>query len=252
MWSTDAPFKLDSRFWGMATPPQMPTPQDEVFLKASEDFLGTMNLARNALALTRYCYEHRNHDPILDDEELFWEYRAAASLWLSTSSDRILDYFVMARFGITSPKDLTKIDGYNKFEPQSKFFTRVFGFPGEEYQGQDAKEAHKKLHELARQLDGFRLTRNEIVHEIASRRGHNAQKSLKYQREKAEQVPYVPRKFDHSKEGLATLAETSRLFVTAKQAELQEALSKLKEWYSLLVKAASLVFEFEYWKRIGK
>lgn len=112
-----------------------------------------------------------------------------------------------------------------------------------------AKNAHKKLIKLAEQMDDFRQMRNEIVHEIASRHGDSALKSLIFQREEAQQVSYVPRKFDYSKEGLAT---TANALADAKQAELLDTLSKLKDWYRLLVKAASLVFEFEYWKRIGK
>lgn len=34
--------------------------------------------------------------------------------------------------------------------------------------------------------------------------------------------------------------------------ELEDAITVLKDWYMLLVRASGLVFEFEYWKRIGK
>ncbi|MGD0368326.1 MAG: hypothetical protein ABSA94_12795, partial [Acidobacteriaceae bacterium] len=250
MWITDSPFELEFAFWDRSSPPPLPTSRDEVFYKAGEDFLGTMDLARNALALTRYCYEHRKPAPILDDEELFWEYRAAASLWMNISSDRLLEYFVMARFGIATKK-LIATQEFKKFDRKSGILARVFGLPGNG-EGPLAIDAGKGLVELAEPMDALRRTRNEIVHEIASRCGSNALKLLNHQREEAAKSPYVPRRFDMSKEGLASLADTSKLLADGKQAELLDVLSKLKEWYCLLVKAASLVFEFEYWKRTGR
>ena len=102
MWDLDAPFTLDFAFWDRSTPPPSPTDRQEALHKAGEDFVGTMDLARNAIALTRYCYEHGKPPEVLDEEELFWEHHAAACLWMSTSTDRLLDYFVMARFGLTA------------------------------------------------------------------------------------------------------------------------------------------------------
>ena len=40
--------------------------------------------------------------------------------------------------------------------------------------------------------------------------------------------------------------------VEARQKELRNALQELREWYLLLARAGSLVFEYEYWKRINR
>jgi|ERR1035437_10159977 hypothetical protein len=106
MWTTDAPFELDFNFWHRTVPPPRPTEQDEIFHTAGEDFIGTMELARNSIGLTRYSWEQRKPDDVLDDEETFWEYRASAAIWLNICSDRVRDYFVMARFGV--PTGTTK------------------------------------------------------------------------------------------------------------------------------------------------
>jgi hypothetical protein len=250
MWDLDAPFKLDFAFWDRSTPPPSPTDRQEAFHKAAEDFIGTMDLAQNALALTRYCYEHRKRPDVLDEEELFWEHHAAACLWMNISSDRLLDYFVMARFSITVKK-LTSRPDFRRLDNEIGLITRIFGMPGNN-EGPQAKVASEGLIKLSEQLDTLRKTRNEIVHEIASRRGRNAFIALMNQRKDAEQVPYTPLTFNHSKEGLATLSEVSQFLAEAKHAELINALSQLKAWYKLLVRAASLIFEFEYWIRIEK
>jgi hypothetical protein len=203
-----------------------------------------MDLARNALAFARYCYEHRKPAAPLDEEDLFWEYHAASVLWLNISSDRLRDYFVMARFGITMQE-------FKKLHEKNGIFARAFRLPGND-EGTQAKAAGKELVKRAERIGAFRQTRNQIVHEIASRSGSNALKLLEHQREEATQSPYVPRTFDTSKEGLAALTHATALLADTRQTELLDALSSLKEWYGLLVKAASLVFEFEYWKRIGK
>src|SRR6266540_392309 len=112
MWTTDAPFKLEFNFWHQTVPPPEPTERDEIFHKAGEDFIGTMELARNSIGLNRYSWEHRKPGHMLNDEETFWEHRAAAALWLNIASDRIRDYFVMARFGL-STKEYNKLHEKN-------------------------------------------------------------------------------------------------------------------------------------------
>ena len=57
MWTTDAPFELDFNFWDRSSPPPNPTERDEIFHKAGEDFIGTMEIARNSLA-TKTRFNH--------------------------------------------------------------------------------------------------------------------------------------------------------------------------------------------------
>ena len=244
IWITDAPFKLDHNFWHRTVPPPEPTKQDEIFHKAATDFIGTMELARNSIGLTRYSWEHRRPDYVLDDEDTFWEYRATAVLWLNVASDRIRDYFVMARFGI-SAKEYKKLD-----EKKNGIYARPFRMhqTGErEY----AKKAALGVMPLAERLGTFRRTRNEIVHDTASRRGRSALVSLSNQREEAKKKPFVPRSMTTVVFDSSGRAEAIKAIEEAKQKELRGALRELREWYLLLVRASSMVFEFEYWKRIN-
>ncbi|SNT13626.1 hypothetical protein SAMN05421770_104328 [Granulicella rosea] len=83
MWCTDAPFKPRSNVWDRTTAPIMPSERDEIFYKAGEDFIGTMELAKHAIGMVLYSFEHRKPDNILDDTLSFWEYRASATIWLN-------------------------------------------------------------------------------------------------------------------------------------------------------------------------
>jgi hypothetical protein len=152
----------------------------------------------------------------------------------------------MARFGMTR-KQFKTLEKKNN----DRSFALPFNLPGTD-EGRFTTEASKELVKLAEKIEDYRRVRNSIVHETASRRGSNASRLLGYRLEEAQQVPYTPRTFDTSNEGLAALADRSKSLAEIKDAELRNALAQLKEWYGLFVKAASFVFEFEYWKRIGK
>ena len=244
MWTTDAPFELDHNFWHRTVPPPEPTEQDEIFHKAAEDFIGTMELARNSIGLTRYSWEHRKPDEALDDEETFWEYRATAVLWLNIASDRIRDYFVMARFGITGKE-------YKTLHEKNGIYARPFRMH-QAGEGKLARGIALELMPFAERLGKFRRTRNDIVHGIASRRGRNALISLNNQRKEAKQSVFVPQSPKTAMLDWSGTAAAIRAMTEEKQKELRDALQELREWYFLLVRAGSMVFEFEYWKRINR
>ena len=242
MWTTTGPFEPDLGVWERTTPPLNPTKRDEILYTAGEDFVGTMELARNSFGLTLYSWHHRKPSEVLDDEELFWEYHAATILWLNIASDRIRDYFVMARFGMPPKK-------YKRVYPNNGGYADPFQMH-QASEGELASKAAVELQPLAEQLGTFRVTRNKIVHRIASREGRNAATSISLQREEAQQNPAPPLPspmpdFEASRELIKALEE-------GKQSELRRALQQLREWYLLLVRAGSLVFEFEYWKRINR
>lgn len=243
MWSTDAPFEPDF-FWERTVPPLEPTERDEIFYKAGEDFIGTMELARNSLGLTRYSWEHRRPDNVLDDEDTFWEHRAGTVLWLNIASDRIRDYFVMARFGISTKQ-------YHKLHEKNGIYARPFRMH-QAGEGKLARKAAVELLPFAERLGRFRRTRNEIVHSIASRQGSNAVISLTNQREAATRIPFVPQSSTPAILDSKGWNETIKAIEEARQKELRDAVQELREWYLLLVRVGSIVFELEYWKRVNR
>jgi hypothetical protein len=244
IWTSDAPFRLSWNVWDRSAPPPMPSQRDETFYKAGEDFIGTMELARNAIGLTLYSCEHRKPDNIMDDAEYFWEHSAAASIWMNIAADRIRDYFVMARFGVTAKEYATRGRGNGGY---------LYPFRAQQpNEAPRTKEAIDALVADVKKLEQRRNSRNKIVHEVASRQGSNAVLSLKSQREESSKTPYVPRSTSELIKNPKGWNETIEALSAERKKELEDAISDLKEWYLLLVHAAGLAFEYEYWKRIGK
>ena len=241
MWLQDVPFQLDEDLWHRKSAPPNPTARDEFFLKSGEDFIGTMNLSRRALGVA--LYSQANHDPknLIDDEDHFWEYRAITAQWLNIASDRIRDYFVMARFQIS-------YDDFRKLDDKKRRYHRPFTVPRVS-EGPNATAVLRKLSPAAVRVTQFRQTRNRIVHEIASRQGSNALRYLHDQRKEAQQVPFVPRLIENANWGAKSLADMGKQFNDERLKEGSEAVSQLKTWYLTLVEAGSMVFEFECWNR---
>src|ERR1035441_8690499 len=183
MWLIDRPFELDFHFWGRDAPVE-PTAREKALLLLGEDFVGTMDLARNALGLCLYCHANRKPDEILEDDEYFWEQRTTATVWLSTASDRIRDYFVIARFQITVSELINQDRAFKRFS--HAFEIR------DPRSGPYANDVLEKLKPLAERLADARQTRNKIIHEIASRRACNAALTLKLQHDEVRRREVKP------------------------------------------------------------
>jgi hypothetical protein len=238
MWTMDAPYELDWEriFRGQSTP--VPTPREKTFLRTGQDFVGTMNLARNAMGVAKYSIANSDLSNIADDEEPFWEYRAIAAQWLNIAADRIREYFIMARFG--------KSEGeFNATQPDRPTYARPFQLRGPN-EGPGASAAAVKLIPLVRRLMAFRRTRNGIVHKIASRVAENAVGLL------VSQIQPGVRKSEQETPNLSSTWDMAQYVTALRGREMSLAFSHLKDWYLLLVQAGALAFEFEYWKRIGK
>ncbi len=243
MWTTHAPFEPASAFWNEESPPPLPSERDEIFHLAGEDFFGTMEFARNTIGATLYCLEHRKPDYILDDDEQFWEYRATATVWLTIASDRLRDYFVMARFNMT----------FKEYRKQNENKNGIFARPFRMHNRGEtpyAKSTALKLVRAAERIGKLRQTRNEIVHSLASRQGHNAMISLGFQHEEA--MKHVPRPSAEAMKRSVDWNQTVRALSDTRSEQFRDALAVLKDWYMLLVEASALAIEFEYWKRIAK
>jgi hypothetical protein len=243
IWSTDAPFEPDWFGWNRTKPPAMPTKQQEAYYKAAEDFLGTMELARNAIGLVLYSFEHRKPDNILDESEPFWEHSAGAALWLNIAADRIREYYVTARFDMP-------LEEYESQGTRNSFRKPFDAF--EPNETPNAQKAAASLRSDAKGLDRRRNARNTIVHEVASRQGRNALLSLKHQKEASTQTPYEPRTSETFVAEVKTWKETTEAIQAEQKKEMEGTIADLKNWYLLSVRACALAFEYEYWKRIGR
>jgi hypothetical protein len=150
----------------------------------------------------------------------------------------------MARFGITAEE-------YKKLHEKNRIYARPFRMH-QAGEGTLARGIALEAMPLAERLGKFRRTRNEIVHGIASRRGRSALVSLNNQRTEAKQCAFVPRSAKTAMPDWSETAAVIKAVAEEKQKELRDALQELREWYLLLVRAGSMVFEFEYWKRINR
>jgi hypothetical protein len=234
IWISDAPYESAWHrvFGGRDTPP--PSPREIAFLRTGEDFVGTMDLARNAIGTSLYALVHTDFVDIHDEQ--FWEWHAISAQWLSIASDRLREYFVMARFGLTE----------RAFKKQYRDL-RDFSAPFKHHvngEGPTTLESAKTLIALTEELQEYRHKRHEIVHEVASRA---AEVALDLIHSEVQGAAPAGVKCDpaawHSIE--ADIARTRRT-------ELNTAFETLRKWYFTLVRAGGLTFEFEYWKRLGR
>ena len=100
MWLTDPPFQHDDE--ALTSEGKVvsyePTKRDEVLLRNGEDFVGTMEFARHSLGMA-LCYQGvENQKYNIFGKAPFWHALATSLLWLNIASDRLRDYFLMARF----------------------------------------------------------------------------------------------------------------------------------------------------------
>ena len=76
--------------------------------------------------------------------------------------------------------------------------------------------------------------------------------SLNNQRKEAKQSVFVPQSPKTAMLDWSGTAAAIKAITEEKQKELRYALQELREWYFLLARLGSMVFEFEYWKRINR
>ena len=244
MWLQDAPFQLNRNVWHRKTPPPAPTLRDEFFLRAGEDFVGTMNFARRALGLALYSHTQYDATNLLDEDDPLWEHHAIAAQWLNIASDRVRDYFVMARFNVTT-------DEFLKLDREHKTFHRAFTIP-ETDEGPNALTVLKQLRALIPTMKKNRKMRNDIVHAVASRQGQNALSSLQNQREEAFGIPFEPKSLENLSKNYEDHGKIIAKLANDRVNERVAMIEQLRSWYLNLVDAGSMAFEYEYWRRVGK
>jgi hypothetical protein len=200
-----------------------PTKRDEFLLRNGEDFVGTMIFARRSIGMALCYAELAEPINIVSEQTEFWHEYSTAMLWLNIASERLRDYFLMAKFGLTNKK-------YVKANAKRGAYAAPFEEALEETPG-NKKELLSTLVAIAKIIQDHRHSRNVIVHEIASQA---AQRSVSLLHEQRIQAGNKPPKTSTPISDFQKMADAN---------------SMLKVWYEHLVKASSLVFEFEYFNR---
>jgi hypothetical protein len=231
MWEMNPPFEHD---WGVLLeegrrPKYAPSKRDEVLLKSGEDLTGTMIFARRSLGLA-LCFAAVAKPDVIGGNDQFWQEYAATLMWLNIASDRLRDFFLMARFGQTT--DQYRECYRNEHNP--KDYRVPYSAPfktSTEDVATDLKSYLEELSRLADNLQQHRRKRGDRVHQIATMSAQRSVDLLQEQRRLAGKTtnPNGPILQDEA---------------------LPPAIEEMKLWFERLIKATSLVFEFEYFSRV--
>jgi hypothetical protein len=212
IWQMSPPFKHDLvSLMGNRTPTYSPTKRDEILLQNGDDFVGAMLFARRSLGVA-LCFAAISEPNAFGGNEEFWQEYATTLMWLNIASDRLRDFFLMARFGQRKKQ-------YGLAKSYSEPFTKAAqGASG------NLQECLVQLSHITEELQKHRKDRDEVVHEVATITAHRAIELLRKQR---------------------TLANGQQESTTFRDEALPPAIDKMKLWYGRLVKAGTLIFEFE-------
>jgi hypothetical protein len=230
IWEMNPPFKHD---WGTLleghTPRHHPTERDEILLRNGEDLIATMIFARRSIGMA-LCFAAVSDPNITAGNDEFWREYATTLMWLNIASDRLRDFFLMARF------EQNKKQYEKRYREENNTSTVPYSAPFKAATEGAASHQSKCLDELAQlaeNLQKHRRERNDRVHEIAT---IAAQRSIDLLREQR-------------RLGGKPTNQASPIF---HDEALSPAVETMKLWFGRLMKATSLVFEFEYFDRIKK
>jgi hypothetical protein len=231
MWEMNPPFEHD---WGTlleGRPPKYtPTKRDEILLTNGEDLIATMMFARRSIGMT-LCFAAVSTPDAIGGNDEFWQEHATTLMWLNIASDRLRDFFLMARFGQKKEQyeERYRQENNTKRVPYSApFKTSTQGSPN------NLSNCLDQLAQLADNLQKHRRERNDRVHEVATM---TAQRSIHLLREQRRLA-------------ITTKSHRSPIFPRFQDEPLPPEIEVMKLWFGRLVKATSLVFEFEYFSRI--
>jgi hypothetical protein len=226
MWELNPPFEYDwnSLFEGR-TPRQTPTRRQETLMASGEDLIAAMTFARRSLGIALCFAEVSNPDNVGGNEE-FWQEYATTLMWLNIASDRLREFFLMARFGET------KQEHDERYRQSHGTYRVPYSAPFKEKidPSSDLKICLEQLSTLADNLQEHRRERNDRVHKVATITAQRSIDLLREQRRVSERAA----------------AETGPTF---HDEALTPAIEAMKLWFGRMMKATSLVFEFEYFHR---
>jgi hypothetical protein len=105
MWELNPPFEHDYGFLLEGrTPKHTPTKREEILLGNGEDLMAALAFARSSIGMA-LCFSEESVPDSGDDKfwlgnDEFWQEYATTLMWLNIASDRLRDFFLMARFGL--------------------------------------------------------------------------------------------------------------------------------------------------------
>ena len=223
-----------------------PTERQKLLTVAGNDFEGLMRASRLSIGL---CLLHKSiaaQEP-LGDNHYFWLHHTDSILQLNMASDRIRGYFVVAFFDETA--EMYKRKGRNNGWYVTPFI-QARDHCQENQVGANISNAVSPLPHMADKIYSFRESRNSIVHDISTKLG-NMYKDL-IEKQQQEYDSAVITKTRRTLPAYEEVIDRQKEINEEHEKELSASTSMLIEWYKMLVKFSSHVFEAEHWLRKGK
>lgn len=244
MWQVDPPLETDWDYlYGDCPPRRNPSENEKLLVVVGNDFEGLMRASRLSIGL---CLLHKKialKNPI-NDNHYFWLHHTDSILQLNMASDRIREYFTLAFFDVTS--DIYKQNGRKNGWYVTPFIEAIEHC--KKYQtNTKIIDPVSLLPHMAERIYSFREIRNGIVHDIATKLG-------KMNKEFAEmhQADFDSKKLLKSTKDIPdydTMIKKQKEIQQKHEMELSKSSLKIIDWYKILVKFSSHIFEAEHWLR---
>lgn len=216
-------------------------------MKGAEDLCGLMRASRLSIGLALVWAPHAKLTVlnVPNDPPYFWVHHMNAFMTLAIASDRLRDLLVTASTG----KDTTT---FERTGTKKSWYVTPFNEVGQLLASRGLKigqlnQAITDLPTDAAALWAYVQRRNVIVHEIATRTARFAHQTL----------CDLQAKFDEQqKNGFQPRTDGPEEWFPSPEAreaelcaEIDSASKELRDWYLLLIKASSNVFQVEYRSR---
>jgi len=241
MWQTDGPSIDEAALFGESPVRRRPEDIEKEILTSGEDFWGLMEASRLSMGLGLVWKHQAKANPI-NDSSFFWLHYTDSFLKLAIASDRLRDLLIIACTGALPKRYIKK----------NRLYVTPFEKAGELIANRGIADQRlvdplAALPAVAHTLCKYRLRRNAIVHDVATRMAQFVGETvLKLQQRYDQEQKSESRAESCQPRDMVSRAERRRSEI---ELEIDRAMEELKDWYTLLIEASNYVFQVEYWTR---
>lgn len=247
MWQINPPVDVDWQYlWGDGPVTVRPTDKEKLLTVAGSDFEGLMRASRLSIGL---CLLHKTiaMQRPLEINHYFWLHHTDTILQLNMASDRIREYFLIAFFDENS-------ESYKPKGKKNGWFVTPFLEARDHWESNpitpNISNALVPIPDMAERIYSFRQLRNGIVHDIATKLGKTHKELIERQQKASDpksKLNGMEEMFDHG-----AMLQRQSAITKEHERELDNSSQLLVEWYKILVKFSSHIFEVEHWLRKDK
>lgn len=246
MWQVDQPPLDQSALFGEGPVRRRPKDIEKEVLICGEDFCGLMEMSRLSMGLS-LVWKSKAQQNLINESNFFWLHHTDSFLKLAMASDRLRDLLIIACTGKAAKRYGKNQKGKPRVTYETPFENAGVLISKRGIHEQNLVEPVRKLPAVAQELAKFRIRRNAIVHDVATRMAKFIGETatvLQKRFDQEEKKPFVP----NSGNGSEWLVR-SKTRRTEIELEIERASEDLKTWYTLLIEASNYVFQVEYWMR---